>query len=81
MYAKSIRPSAKCEVQKEWSVKRDDQIFRSAKRVARMCPQSGQILLHVFLCPIIHSDILITSETVILFLPNFSNLSVEIKST
>ena len=32
MYAKSIRPSAKREVQKERSGKRDVQKFRSAKR-------------------------------------------------
>ena len=30
MYAKSTRPSAKCEVQKERSAKRDVQKFRSA---------------------------------------------------
>ena len=35
MYAKSTRPSAKREVQKERSVKRDVQKFRSAKRAAR----------------------------------------------
>ena len=28
MYAKSTRPSAKCEVQEERSAKRDDQIAR-----------------------------------------------------
>ena len=48
MYAKSTRPSAKCEVQKERSAKRDDQIARprraqtcerSELRAMRMCPQ------------------------------------------
>ena len=52
MYVKSIRPSAKREVQKEGSAKRDDQIARPrraetcelrAKRAMRMCPRSGQI--------------------------------------
>ena len=55
MYAKSTRPSAKREVQKDRSAKRDDQIARPrraqacerselrAKRVMRMCPRSGQI--------------------------------------
>ena len=33
MYAKSLKPSAKREVKKEWS----------AKRAMRMCPQAGQI--------------------------------------
>ena len=57
MYVKSTRPSAKREVQKERSAKRDDQIARPrraqtcersklrAKRAMRMCPQSGQIFL------------------------------------
>ena len=36
MYAKSIRPSAKREVQEE----------RSTKRAIRMCPRSGQIFFH-----------------------------------
>ena len=54
MYAKSTRPSAKREVQKEQSAKRDVQKFRSAKRddriarprrAMRMCPRSGQIFL------------------------------------
>ena len=43
MYAKSTRPSAKREVQKERSAKRDVQKFRSAQRAMRMCPRSGQI--------------------------------------
>ena len=55
MYAKSTRPSAKREVQKNRSAQRDHQIARSrraracerselrAKRSMRMCPQSGQI--------------------------------------
>ena len=54
MCAKSIRPSAKREVQKEQSAKRDDQITRprraqtcerSELRAMRMCPPSGQIFL------------------------------------
>ena len=57
MYAKSTRPSAKREVQKDRSAKRDDQIARPrraqacerselrAKRAMRMCPRSGQIFL------------------------------------
>ena len=53
MYAKSTRPSAKREVQKERSVMREDQIARPrraqacklrAERAMRICPQSGQIL-------------------------------------
>ena len=52
MYAKSTRPSAKREVQKERSAKRNDQIALPrraqncelrAKRAMRMCPPSGQI--------------------------------------
>ena len=52
MYAESTRPSAKREVQKERSAKRDDRIARprraqtcerSELRAMRMCPQSGQI--------------------------------------
>ena len=52
MYAKSTRPSAKREVQKERSAKRDDRIARprraqncerSELRAMRMCPRSGQI--------------------------------------
>ena len=52
MYAKSTRPSAKREVQKERSVKRDNRIMRprraqtcerSELRAMRMCPLSGQI--------------------------------------
>ena len=49
MYAKSIRPSAKREVQKERSAKRKDQIARSRRAQicehadTRMCPRSGQI--------------------------------------
>ena len=52
MYAKSARPSAKREVQKERSAKRDDRIARPrrtqtcelrAQRAMRMCPLSGQI--------------------------------------
>ena len=55
MYAKSTRPSAKREVQKERSAKRDDQIARPrraqtrelrAKRAMRMCPRSGQTFLN-----------------------------------
>ena len=38
MYAKSTKPSAKREVQKEWSAKRDDQIARP--RRARTCERS-----------------------------------------
>ena len=45
MYAKSIRPSAKREVQKERSAKRDDQIERS--RRAQICERSGQIFLNI----------------------------------
>ena len=54
MYAKSTRPSAKREVQKERSAKRDDRIARprraqtserSELRAMRMCPRSGQIFL------------------------------------
>ena len=54
MYAKSIRPSAKHEVQKERSAKRDDQIAhprraqtceRSDVRAMRVFPRSGQIFL------------------------------------
>ena len=60
MYAKSTRPSAKREVQKERSAKRDDRIARPrraqtcersemrAKRAMRMCPRSGQIFLFIF---------------------------------
>ena len=52
MYAKSTRPSAKREVQKERSAKRDDQIARprraqtcerSELRAMRMCLRGGQI--------------------------------------
>ena len=43
MYAKSTRPSAKREVQKERSVKRDVQKFRSAKRDDRIArPRRAQ---------------------------------------
>ena len=58
MYAKSIRPSAKREVQKERSAKRDDRIARPRRaqtcersdlRAMRMCPRSGQIFLTSFL--------------------------------
>ena len=63
MYVKSTRTSAKREVQKERSAKRDDQITRPrraqtceqselrAKRAMRMCPRSGQIFIlqNVFL--------------------------------
>ena len=57
MYVKSTRPSAKSEVQKEQSAKRDDQIARPkraqtcerselrAKRPMRTCPRRGQIFL------------------------------------
>ena len=54
MYAESTRPSAKREVQKERSAKRDDRIALPrraqtcelrAKRAMRMCPPSGQIFL------------------------------------
>ena len=57
MYAKSTRPSAKREVQKERSTKRDDRIARprhaqtcerSELRAMRMCPQSGQIFFILF---------------------------------
>ena len=47
MYAKSIRPSAKREVQKERSAKRDDQIARSNLRAMRICPPSGQIFYNI----------------------------------
>ena len=59
MYVKSTRTSAKHEVQKERSAKRDDQIARPrraqtwdrselrAKRVMRMCPRSGQIFSYL----------------------------------
>ena len=52
MYAKSKRPSAKREVQKDRSAKRDDQIARprraqacerSELRAMRTCPRSEQI--------------------------------------
>ena len=55
MSAKSTRPSAKRDVQKERSAQRDDRIARPrrdqtcerselrAKRAMRMCPRSGQI--------------------------------------
>ena len=43
MYVKSTRPSAKREVQKERSAKRDDQIARP--RRAQTCERSGQIFL------------------------------------
>ena len=61
MYAKSTRPSAKREVQKDRSAKRDDQIARPrcaqacernelrAKRAMRMCPRSGQIFIKIFM--------------------------------
>ena len=39
MYAKSTRPSAKREVQKD----------RSAKRAMRMCPRSGQIFYNIII--------------------------------
>ena len=57
MYAKSTRPSAKREVQKDRSAKRDDQIARprraqacerSKLRAMRMCPRSGQIFYYNF---------------------------------
>ena len=45
MYAKSTRPSAKREVQKERSAKRDVQKFRSAQRDDRIArPRRAQIL-------------------------------------
>ena len=59
MYAKSTRPSAKREAQRERSAKRDDRIARPrraqtrerselrAKRAMRMCPRSGQIFFVV----------------------------------
>ena len=55
MYAESTRPSAKREVQKERSAKRDNRIARPsraqtcarselrAKRAVRMCPLRGHI--------------------------------------
>ena len=61
MYVKSTRPSAKRDVQKERSAKRDDRIARPrraqicerselrAKRAMRMCPRSGQIFLFVIM--------------------------------
>ena len=57
MYAKSTRPGAKREVQKERSAKRNNQIARPrraqtcelrAKRSMRMWPRSGQIFLKNF---------------------------------
>ena len=46
MYAKSTRPSAKREVQKERSTKRDVQKFRSAKRDDRIArPRRAQTWL------------------------------------
>ena len=57
MYVKSTRTSAKREVQKERSAKRDDQIARHrraqtcelrAKRAMRMCPLSGQIFFSAY---------------------------------
>ena len=44
----STRPSAKREVQKERSAKRDDQIARP-RRAMRMCQRSGQIFSFYFL--------------------------------
>ena len=58
MYVKSTRMSAKREVQKERSAKRDDQVARPrraqicelrAKRAMRMCPRSGQIFFFPFM--------------------------------
>ena len=61
MYAESTRPSAKREVQKERSAKRDDRIARPtraqtcerselrAKRAMGMCPRSGQIFVHTLM--------------------------------
>ena len=58
MYAKSTRPSAKREVQKERSAQRDDRVARPrraqtcersklrAKRAMRMYPRSGQIFIY-----------------------------------
>ena len=55
MYAKSTRPSAKRDVQKFRSAKRDDRIARprraqtcerSELRAMRMCPPSGQIFFN-----------------------------------
>ena len=55
MHAKSMRPSAKREVQKERSAKRDDRIARprraqtcerSELRALRMCARSGQIFFN-----------------------------------
>ena len=57
MYAKSTRPSAKREVLKERSAKRDNQIARprraqtcerSEQRVMRIWPRSGQIFYNSF---------------------------------
>ena len=57
MYTKSTRPSAKREVQKERSAKRDDRIARprraqtceqSELRAMRMSPRGGQIFIHCF---------------------------------
>ena len=62
MYAKSTRPSAKREVQKERSAKRDDRIARPrraqtcelrAKRAMRMCPRNGQIFFVGFTISIV----------------------------
>ena len=65
MYAKSTRPSAKREVQKERSAKRDDRIARprraqtcarSELRAMRMCRRSGQIFFVNFtICIVITS--------------------------
>ena len=66
MYAKSIRPSAKREVQKERSAKRDDQIAcprcaqiceLRAKGAMRMCPRSGQIFLNSFYTMVVKSKV------------------------
>ena len=70
MYAKRTRPSAKREIQKDRSAKRDDQIARPrrtqacerselrAKHAMRMCPQSGQIFLAYFIYNLIKEAVL-----------------------
>ena len=81
MYAKSTRPSAKREVKKERSAKRDDRIARPrraqtcelrAKRAMRMCPRSGQILiltLLITLLLIFYFFNLDCLETLLLYFP------------
>ena len=80
MYAKSTRPSAKREVQKERSAKRDDQTarFRRAQtcerselRTMRMCPPSGQIFLNAELESYFCIFVLWNDAMALLTLPTF----------